>query len=281
MRIRGSSQGDAENEPINFALPQSLLDRLRGAAGFVAFCLPYIFLYAPLVLLAVFSFNDSAVQTLPLSGTTWKWYHGMLENGPMIAAFRYSMILGLSVLAVSVVFGTVFAVLLTFGKLRFSPVLEKLLLLPLALPGVILGITLVLAFHLLHVPQGLPRLILGHCTFVMPVIMSVVIDRLRRLDPALIEASMDLGATPIKTFFLVLMPLVGSAVFGGALLGFTLSVDEVVVSTFLVSSQPTLPVWVWNQMRFGFTPSVNAIFVCIGLATFGFVILSQSLIRRK
>jgi spermidine/putrescine transport system permease protein len=281
MRVKGSTQGDGAAEFVPTAETQSGWALIRDFFGFALFCLPYAFLYAPLALLAVFSINDSTVQTLPLAGITTKWYQGMIENGAMMAAFRQSIFVGFAVLVVSIVVGTCFAVLLSFGRLRYSSLLEKLLLLPLALPGIILGITLVLTFHLLVVPPGFFRLVLGHSTFVMPVIMSVVIDRLRRLDPALIEASMDLGASPMKTFFRILLPLVGSAVFAGALLGFTLSVDEVVVSTFLVADKPTLPVWVWNQMRFGFTPSVNAIFVCIGLASFALILVSQALIRRR
>lgn len=278
-RIKGSAQGDAAGEPAVPAASEAA--RVRGLAGFGLFCLPYVFLYAPLVLLAVFSFNDSPVQALPLHGATLKWYRSMLQNAPMLAALRESMIVGLTVLAVSIVVGTGFAVLLAVGKLRFSGAIEKLLLVPVIFPGVILGIALVLAFQLLHVPAGLPRLVLGHCTFVMPVVMSLVIDRLKRLDPALVEASMDLGAPPLTTLVHVVLPLVKSAILSGALLGFTLSVDEVVVSSFLVGSQPTLPVWVFNQMRFGFTPAVNAIFVCIGLTTFGFVIASQALSRAR
>lgn len=277
-RIRGSAQADSHAETVHAPGPEDLSGRLRSAAGFLLFCLPFVFLYAPLVILAVFSFNDANVQALPLSGFTLKWYEGMLQNAPMLGALKYSLFVGLSALVVSVAFGTLFAVLLTFGRLRFSGAIEKLLLLPLAVPGVILGITLLLAFHQLSVPPGFFRLVLGHSAFVMPVVMSIVIDRLRRLDPSLIEASMDLGATPVATFFNILLPLIGSAIFGGALLGFTLSVDEVVVSTFLVDHRPTLPVWVWTQMRFGFTPSVNAIFVCIGLATFAVVIASRWLI---
>ena len=280
LRVKGSAQGDAPADPVSVPREQHLAAKLGRAAGFLLFCLPYAFLYAPLALLTVFSFNDSTVQVIPLSGMTLKWYESMLQNGPMIAALEQSLLVGLCVLAVSIVFGTCFAVLLAFGRLRFDSVLEKLLLLPVALPGVIAAIALVLTFQLLRVPPGFFRLILGHCTFVMPVIMSIVIDRLKRLDPALIEASMDLGASPVTTFVQILLPLVGGAVFGGALLGFTLSVDEVVMSSFLVSNQPTLPVWVWNQMRFGFTPSVNAIFVCIGFATFGLVVASRSLIGR-
>ncbi len=280
-RIRGSAQGDATGEASAPAASRATWATPRALAGFGLFCLPYVFLYAPLVLLAVFSLNDSSVQALPLHGLTLKWYRAMLENAPMLAALRESILVGLIVLAVSIVVGTGFAVLLALGKLRFSGALEKMLLLPVIFPGVILGIALVLAFQLLHVPAGLPRLVLGHCTFVMPIVMSLVIDRLKRLDPALVEASMDLGAPPVTTMVHVVLPLVRSAILSGALLGFTLSVDEVVVSSFLVGSQPTLPVWVFNQMRFGFTPAVNAIFVCIGLITFGFVAASQGLSRAR
>lgn len=281
LRIRGSAEGDEASAPPGVWPQQGFWPRLRALLAFGLYCLPFLFLYAPLVLLAVFSFNDSTVQTLPLSGFTLKWYATMLENAPMMAAFRQSIVVGLSVLAISTVFGTLFAALLCYGRLYEKGALEKLLLLPLALPGIILGITLVLTFHLLQIPPGFWRLVLGHSTFVMPVIMSVVMDRLKRLDVSLIEASRDLGASPAETFLRVLLPLVASAIFGGALLGFTLSVDEVVVSAFLVNEQPTLPVWVWNQMRFGFTPSVNAIFVSIGVITFALIVLSQFLIRKK
>jgi spermidine/putrescine transport system permease protein len=280
LRVPGSTEGDAAWETASPKTASGFWPRVNGLIKFVLFCLPFLLLYAPLALITVFSFNDSIVQTLPLQGFTFRWYQSMLQTAPMLAALKQSLVAGIAVLAVSIVFGTVFAVLLTYGRLRFSPLLERLLLLPLALPGIILGITLVLTFHVLHIPAGLPRLIIGHSTFVMPVIMSIVIDRLRRLDPSLLDAAMDLGAGPFPTFFQILLPLVRSAIFGGALLGLTLSIDEVVVSTFLVAEQPTLPVWVLNQMRFGFTPSVNAIFVCIGVASFSLVVLSQYVIRR-
>ena len=280
LRIRGSAQGDEASVAPSIWPEPGLWPRLRSVLLFTVYSLPFLFLYAPLVLLAVFSLNDSTVQTLPLAGYTTKWYATMLENAPMMAAFRQSIVVGLSVLVISILFGTLFAAVLTYGRLYEKGVLEKLLLLPLALPGIILGITLVLTFHILDIPPGFWRLVLGHSTFVMPVVMSVVMDRMKRLDYALIEASRDLGASPVQTFFRVLLPLIASAIFGGSLLGFTLSVDEVVVSAFLVNEQPTLPVWVWNQMRFGFTPSVNAIFVCIGLATFALIVLSQFLIRK-
>ncbi len=252
--------------------------RVRSALTFLAFCLPYMFLYAPLVIIALLSFNTAERQALPMSGWTLRWYEELASNGALVAALTRSLVVGLLVLLIAVVGGTGFAILFALGRVRASKWAEYVLLLPVAVPGVVLGITLVLTFQLLSVPIGIPRIVLGHATFVMPVVMMIVLSRLRRLDPALVEASTDLGATPLRTFWFVLLPLVRGAVIGGALLGFTLSVDEVVVSVFLTGTQPTLPVWVWNQMRFGFTPSVNAVFVCIGVTTVGLILLSRKLI---
>ena len=257
---------------------RTLVQRLGSALGFLAFCLPYLFLYAPLVIIALLSFNTAERQALPMSGWTLRWYEELASNGALLAALTRSLVVGMLVLLIAVVGGTGFAILFALGRVRASKWAENLLLLPVAVPGVVLGITLVLTFQLLSVPIGIPRIVLGHATFVMPVVMMIVLSRLRRLDPALVEASTDLGATPLQTFWFVLLPLVRGAVIGGALLGFTLSVDEVVVSVFLTGTQPTLPVWVWNQMRFGFTPSVNAIFVCIGVTTVGLILLSRKLI---
>jgi spermidine/putrescine transport system permease protein len=113
----------------------------------------------------------------------------------------------------------------------------------------------------------------------MPVIMLIVLARLQRLDPSLEQASMDLGANRWRTFAHVTLPLIRSALIGGALLGFTLSLDEVIVTLFLTGVEPTLPVYVWNQMRFGFTPTVNAIFTCIGVFSLMMILVATRLLR--
>ncbi|WP_299847698.1 ABC transporter permease subunit [uncultured Paracoccus sp.] len=249
--------------------------------AFALFCLPYLFLYAPLAIIAIFSFNDATVQVFPLSGMTFRWYQEILSNTALLAALNRSLYVGLLVLLISIAAGTGFAILLAYARLSFGKLSEQLLTLPVAIPGVVLGITLVLAFQLLRIPTGIPRVVLGHCTFVMPVIMLTVLSRLRRLDPALVEASTDLGASYAKTVWHVVLPLVRGSIIGGALLGFTLSVDEVVVSLFLTGTQPTLPVWVWNQMRFGFTPSVNAIFVCIGIGSIMLTLIARRFLDAK
>ena len=254
---------------------------LRQWIAFAAFLVPYVFLYLPLILIVTFSFNDSSLQAFPLSGFTLKWYSAAFANPSMQAALLRSLTVGVLVLLVSVTAGTLFAIVLAYGKVKGVQAIELLLAVPVAIPGVVLGLTMVLACQMLGIPVGLPRVVAGHSSFVMPVVMMIVLARLRRLDPSLLEAAMDCGATKVRAFFHVLFPLIRGSVIGGALLGFTLSVDEVVITLFLTGAEPTLPVWVWNQMRFGFTPAVNAIFSIIGAVTLVVVVLAQRLVVSK
>ena len=144
----------------------------------------------------------------------------------------------------------------------------------------VLGISMVMIATLFGIAPGIGRLLLGHIVFVMPVVLLVILARLRRIDESYALASRDLGAGWWSTFFRIQFPMIRSAVVGGALLGFTLSVDEVMVSLFLTGTQPTLPVYVRNQTRFGFTPSVNAIFTVIGVVSLVLLMVSQALLRR-
>lgn len=198
--------------------------------------------------------------------------------GSILSAVSHSAEVGVLVLLVSVVFGTLFAVILAYGKLAGSRSIELLLAVLIAIPGVVLGITMVLTCQLLRVPAGIPRIVAGHASFAMPVVMMIVLARLRRLDPSLLEAAMDCGTDRIRAFRHVLLPLIRGSIIGGALLGFSLSIDEVVVTLFLTGVEPTLPVWVWNQMRFGFSPIVNVIFTCIGAATLIVVLFARRLV---
>lgn len=276
-RSPGILTGEADGAPVSVVESKSPAGVIGRWLAFISFCLPYVFLYAPLAIIVVFSLNDSQLQAFPLTEFTWRWYAELGDNAAMLAALRRSLYVGALVLVISTVVGTGFALALAFLKFRGNRVIEQLLALPVAIPGVVLGIALVLIAQLLSVPVGIPRVVIGHATFVMPVVMMIVLTRLRRLDPSLAEASMDLGAGRAKTLVFVLLPLIRGAIIGGALLGFTLSVDEVVVTLFLTGTEPTLPVWVWNQMRFGFTPSVNAIFTCIGIFTLLLILAAQYL----
>jgi spermidine/putrescine transport system permease protein len=256
----------------------SARQKLLRAGGFLVLLLPYIYLYAPLVVIGMFSFNDSTLQALPWVGFTFKWYEALPGNAALLTALWISFKLALIVTALSIAIGTAFAFLLAGWNSRFSVFAENLIALPLAVPGVVLGISMVMLASFVSIPPGFGRLLLGHLVFVMPVILLVVSSRLRRVDPNFALASRDLGANAWKTLWRVQLPMIRSAIVGGALLGFTLSIDEVMVSLFLYGSTPTLPIYVWQQTRFGFTPSVNAIFTCIGIFSLVLVIASQRLL---
>lgn len=281
MRSRGVlTEVDAGVAPV--PAPWSSLTpgaKAKRVAGRILFLLPYVYLYAPLAVVTLFSFNDSTVQSLPLKGFTLKWYLDLPSNGPLLGALWKSIQLAFISTALGAVIGTAFAFVFAGWPGRISTIIENFIALPLAVPGVVLGITMVMAASVVGIPAGMGRLVLGHVVFVMPVVMFIVVSRLRRIDPSFALASRDLGADAWRTFRNIQLPMIQSAIIGGAVLGFTLSIDEVVVSLFLTGNEPTLPVYVWNQTRFGFTPSVNAIFTCIGVFSLILVVIAQALIN--
>lgn len=158
-------------------------------------------------------------------------------------------------------------------------VVQTLMTLPVLLPGVVLGVALAITFRAIGLQFGLVSVVLGHATFVAPVMMLVVLARLNRLDPNLVQASMDCGAGHLRTFWHVVLPQIRTALFAAALLGFTLSFDEVIVTFFLTGEQPTLPVYIWNQVRFGFTPEINAVFTLIGVVSLVIVVIATRILR--
>ena len=243
-------------------------NKIRRAILWLLFIIPYVFLYGPLLIIILFSFNASEIQAMPFSGFTFEWYRQLGENGNLLEALRRSLLVGGITVTVSVFVGTSFALTFANLSLRASGLLQSLVALPIALPGIILGISLALTFRAFAFDTPLIRVVLGHGVFIMPVVMLIVLTRLQSLDPALKDASGDLGATRWQTLTRVTLPLIRTAVLGGALLGFTLSFDEMIISLFLTGSEPTLPIYIWNQLRFGFTPEINAIFAVITLVSF-------------
>jgi ABC-type spermidine/putrescine transport system permease subunit II len=239
----------------------------------------YLFLYAPLLVIALFSFNDSETQTLPFEGFTTEWYDQMIANDALKDAAFYSFKVTLLAVAIGIVFGTGFALLVyrVLGR-RTRGVAQGLLAVPVVLPGVVLGISLLVVFRSIDLKPGFLAIVIGHATFVTPIIMFVVLTRLRTMDPALEHASMDLGAGRIRTFLNVTLPQLRVALLAGALLGFTISFDEIIVTFFLAGVDVTLPVYVWNQLRFGFTPEINAIFTLIGSASIVLIVAGTTLL---
>jgi spermidine/putrescine transport system permease protein len=277
-RSRGILQSVDAGTGAELPAPQSMRDHLVQWAIWLAVVLPYLFLYLPLIIITVFSFNASQIQTLPLQGFTLEWYSALWGDQNLVAAFQRTMIVALTTVALSVVVGIAFAMVFAYRELPFAGLLQTGLAIPVAIPGIVLGISIVIAAQLLGIKPGIWRVIIGHMTFVMPVVMLIILNRLQRLDPSYVQASLDLGADYGQTFRHVLFPMIRTAVLGGALLGFTLSVDEVIVTLFLTGNEPTLPIYVWNQMRFGFTPSVNAIFTLIGGTSFLLILIAMVVI---
>jgi ABC-type spermidine/putrescine transport system permease subunit II len=267
------------------AVRESPWPRVRSVAGQVASLvfigLLYLFLYAPLLIIALFSFNDSETQTLPFEGFTTQWYDQMLANDAIKEAAFYSFKVTMLAVGIGIVFGTGFALLVhrVLGS-RTRGVVQGLLAVPVVLPGVVLGISLLVVFRSINVKPGFLAIVIGHATFVTPIIMFVVLTRLRTMDPALEHASMDLGAGRIRTFINVTLPQLRVALLAGALLGFTISFDEIIVTFFLAGVDVTLPVYVWNQLRFGFTPEINAIFTLIGTASIVLIVAGTTLLTR-
>jgi spermidine/putrescine transport system permease protein len=253
--------------------------RLRRLLAWVAFIVPYLFLYLPLFVIVLFSFNSSDVQALPITGLTTHWYEVLFSDDALMEALRRTLVVGASAVAIGTFVGTWFALLFAGSRHRGMTVLQGALALPVLLPGMVLGISLAITFREIGVESGMIAVVIGHATFVTPVIMLVVLARLRRLDPSLVQASMDCGAGHVRTLWHVVLPQIRSALLGGAILGFTLSFDEIIVTFFLAGDAPTLPVFIWNQLRFGFTPQVNAVFTLIGVGSLVLVLIAGRVLR--
>ncbi|RNB87712.1 ABC transporter permease [Brevibacillus fluminis] len=227
--------------------------------------LVYSYLYFPILVTILFSFNPSRMATLPMKSFTLDWYMKLFADPKLWVAAKNSFLVSIPATLIAILFGTMAALLFQRHKFRGSQFLQLSILLPYILPGIITGISLTLIFKFFHVESSLLTVVIGHVSFITPVVMFLVMDRLRRFDKGLEFASMDLGATPLQTFFRITLPNIRGALAGGALLGLTLSLDEVVITFFLIGTDNTLPIQIWSMIRFGYSPQINAIYSIIVL----------------
>jgi ABC-type spermidine/putrescine transport system permease subunit II len=238
----------------------------------------YLFLYAPPIVTALFSFNSSSIQTLPFRRATLGWYRALLNDPQMQTAIYYSLKVALSTVVIAAVFGVAFALVIQRVKFPGRTIFQALLASPLVTPGMVLGISLLVVFHSISVAPGFLTIVVGHASFVTPLVTFIVLQRLRTADPTLEQASMDSGAGPLRTFWHVTLPGIRVPLIAACLLGFTLSMDEITVTFFLAGIQGTLPVYVWGLLRFGFTPEVNAAFTIIGGGSLLLIVLATALL---
>ena len=218
-------------------------------------------IYVPLLLVLVNSFNTSRTFGWPPSGFTLDWWRSAAESQGVRDAVRTSVVVGLGATAVALVLGTMAAFAVARYRFFGRESVSFLVVLPIALPGIVTGIALNSAFTVRGIDLGYLTVIVGHATFCVVVVYNNVVARLRRTGTSLEEASMDLGADTFRTFRLVTMPQLRSALLAGGLLAFALSFDEIVVTTFTISpGLKTVPIWVFeNLFRPNEAPVVNVV----------------------
>ena len=248
-------------------------------AGLVVWSLLVVlFLWVPLVIILVYAFNTSNIQSWPIPGFTLKWFRVAWEDEEARTALLLSLKAAFAATAVALVLGTMVAVAVSRFRFFGRETLSFLLVLPIALPGVITGIALSSFYTFWGVPFSLWTIVIGHSTFCVVIVYNNVLARLRRTSPSLVEASMDLGADGWQTFRFITFPVLSTALISGALLAFALSFDEVIVTLFTAGAQNTLPIWILGKIRLGQQlPEVNAVVFVVIVLTVIPVIVSQRL----
>lgn len=217
------------------------------------------FIYFPMLMVVVYSFNPDTVNSFPMRGFSLKWYGLMAENESLQQALKISALVGICGTLMALVIGVMGALAMHKYNFWLKRFFERVVLLPITLPGILTGVAMLSFFPLLGIPISLTAVAIGHTTFLICIVLTQVYARLKRLDPFLEEAAADLGATPTQAFFKVVLPNIRTALIGAALLSFTLSLDEIPVTFFLIARDNTLPIEIYTMMRRGITPEVNAI----------------------
>jgi len=239
--------------------------------------LVFLFLYVPIAVLIVYSFNSSRLNIV-WEHFTFAWYGKLLENKPLILAAKNSLLIAGASTVLSVILGTVGAWLLHRYRFRLARGIQTLVAIPMVMPEILMGISLLILFATAGMRLGFTTVIIGHVTFCFPFVLVAVQARLQGLDPALEEAALDLGATPFKAFWFVIVPSLRPAIIAGALMAFTLSMDELIVTFFIRSAASvTLPIQVYGLARVGLNPMLNALSALFLLATVAFVLFSAYL----
>lgn len=236
-----------------------------GWGGRTVLALGYCFLYLPILILIIFSFNESRLATT-WSGFTLKWYVELFKDDSMLSAAWISLKIAFFAATAAVVLGTLAAMVMTrFKPFRGKTLFGALITAPLVMPEVVTGLSLLLMFVTLFSPlgmspKGMGSIWIAHVTFTMAFVTVVVSSRLADLDKSLEEAAMDLGANRLKVFFVITLPIIMPALMSGWLLAFTLSLDDVVISSFVAGpDSTTLPMKIFSSVRLGLNPKINAL----------------------
>ncbi len=254
----------------------------------------FAFLYMPILSLVIFSFNSNKLVTV-WAGFSTKWYTALLHNQQILSAAWLSLKIALITASIAVVLGTLVALCLArLGAFKGRALLAGLATAPLVMPEVITGLSLLLLFVAMEQAIGWPAgrgiltIIIAHATFAMAYVAVVVQSRLVGMDPSIEEAAMDLGAQPAKVFFLITLPIIAPALVSGWLLAFTLSLDDLVISSFVSGpGASTLPMVIYSKVRLGLSPEINALatlmvlIVALGVIVASWLLARQEKLRQR
>jgi putrescine transport system permease protein len=249
----------------------------------------FVFLYAPIVSLVVFSFNESKLVTV-WGGFSTKWYGELLRDPQILGAAWVSLQVAAIAATLAVILGTLAAyVLMRFGRFRSRALLTGMVTAPLVMPEVITGLSLLLLFVAMEqifgwpAGRGMTTIIIAHTTFAMAFVAVVVQSRLTGMDQSVEEAAMDLGARPVRVFFDITLPIISPALVAGWLLAFTLSLDDLVVASFVTGpGASTLPMVIFSKVRLGVSPDINALAtIIIGVVALGVGLAMLLMVRGR
>ncbi len=243
-------------------------------------CLVYLFLYLPIFVVIVFSFNTSEMN-ITFQGFTVEWYGRMLENRQLMQSFFNTVIVAFWSTIISVVIGTLCALGLYKFEFKLKNLISSSLYIPIVIPELVFAIALLIFFSSIHVNMNMVTLIIAHVTFSMPFVVITVRARLAGFDKSIEEAARDLGANELHTFFRVTLPMISPGVISGGMLALTMSLDDVVVSFFTAGPESqTLPLKILGMVRKGVSPDVNALSTLMILGTI-VILLTATLIQGK
>ena len=226
------------------------------------FVLLVVFLYAPLVVLLVFAFNSGNIPTLPIKSFSTKWFSAAFSDTTLTSALLRSVLIAVVNGLAATLLGVMAAVSLARGQFRLRGVVVTLMLLPLVVPYIVLAVGLVVLLHEFGIATSLAAVLAGHVVISLPYSVLVILPRLRTLDPSITEAALDLGASQLRAFLLVTLPLLGPALLSSFLIAFTVSFDEFAIASFLAPpGSPTYPVFLYAGAR---TPALLPEVIAIG-----------------
>jgi putrescine transport system permease protein len=243
--------------------------------------LGFTFLYLPIVLLVIYSFNASRLVTV-WAGFSTEWYWKLLHNDQLLDAAWVTLRVAFISASIATVLGTLAAIVLTrYGRFWGRTLFSGMVYAPLVMPEVITGLSLLLLFVAVNMDRGFWTITLAHITFTMCFVAVVVQSRLVTFDRSLEEAALDLGCPPMKTFFVITLPIILPAVVSGWMLAFTLSLDDLVISSFTTGpGATTLPMRIYSQVRLGVTPEINAI-CTIMIAVVTVIVIIASVVTKR